>query len=237
MILLGSIINAILIIIGSIIGRLFQNIPEQMKKTVLQIIGLAVAVLGIQMGFETSNFVIVIISLVVGAVLGEWIDLEKQIGKLGKWVESLFKNRKSNNNTSISDAFVTATLLFVIGSMGIIGALDSGLRNNHDVLITKGIIDGFISIILSSTLGLGVLLSAIPILLYEGLIALLAGIISEYIPEAALNLYIQEMTATGGIMILAIGLNMAGLTKIRVANLLPGIVVVGIVIAIIFPFQ
>ncbi|KGR79875.1 DUF554 domain-containing protein [Ureibacillus manganicus] len=236
MILLGSIINAVLIILGSIIGRLFQNIPEQMKNTVLQIIGLAVAVLGIQMGFETSNFVIVIVSLVVGAVLGEWIDLDKQIEKLGKWVESLFKNRKANN-TSISDAFVTATLLFVIGSMGIIGALDSGLRNNHDVLITKGIIDGFISIILSSTLGLGVLLSAIPILLYEGMIALLAGIISEYIPEAALNLYIQEMTATGGIMILAIGLNMAGLTKIRVANLLPGIVVVGIVIAIIFPFQ
>ncbi|HWL24759.1 MAG TPA: DUF554 domain-containing protein [Ureibacillus sp.] len=239
MILLGSIINSVLIIIGSIIGRLFQNIPEQMKNTVLQIIGLAVAVLGIQMGFETSNFVIVIISLVIGTVLGEWIDLDRLIGKLGKWVESLFKKRKPSlgTGTSISDAFVTATLLFVIGSMGIIGALDSGLRNNHDVLITKGIIDGFISIILSSTLGLGVLLSAVPILLYEGMIALLAGIISEFIPEAALNLYIQEMTATGGIMILAIGLNMAGLTKIRVANLLPGIIIVGIVIAVMFPFQ
>lgn len=239
MILLGTIINSVLIIIGSIIGRLFQNIPEKMKDTVLQIIGLAVAVLGIQMGFETSNVVIVIVSLVIGAVLGEWLDLEHQINKLGKWVESLFKNRDSkvNSNSSISDAFVTATLLFVIGSMGIIGALDSGLRNNHDVLITKGIIDGFIAIILSSTLGLGVLLSAVPILLYEGTIALLAGLISIYIPEAALNLYIQEMTATGGIMILAIGLNMTGLTKIRVANLLPGIIVVGIVVAIIFPFQ
>ncbi len=237
MILLGSIINSILVIIGSIIGRLFQNIPEQMKNTVLQIIGLAVAVLGIQMGFESSNFVIVIVSLVIGAVLGEWIDLDKQINKLGKWVESLFKNRKHNTSTSISDAFVTATLLFVIGSMGIIGALDSGLRNNHDVLITKGIIDGFIAIILSSTLGLGVLLSAVPILLYEGMIALLAGVISEYVPEAALDLFIQEMTATGGIMILAIGLNMTGLTKIRVANLLPGIVVVGVVVAIMFPFQ
>lgn len=239
MILLGTIINSVLIIIGSIIGRLFQNIPEKMKDTVLQIIGLAVAVLGIQMGFETSNVVIVIVSLVIGAVLGEWLDLEHQINKLGKWVESLFKNRDSkvNSNSSISDAFVTATLLFVIGSMGIIGALDSGLRNNHDVLITKGIIDGFIAIILSSTLGLGVLLSAVPILLYEGAIALLAGLISIYIPEAALNLYIQEMTATGGIMILAIGLNMTGLTKIRVANLLPGIIVVGIVVAIIFPFQ
>ncbi|MFY3792525.1 DUF554 domain-containing protein [Ureibacillus sp. MALMAid1270] len=237
MILLGAIINSVLVMIGSVIGRLFQSIPEQMKSTVLQIIGLAVAVLGIQMGFETSNVVIVIISLVIGAVIGEWIDLDKQIGKLGKWVESLFKSKKQNTTTSISDGFVTATLLFVIGSMGIIGALDSGLRNNHDVLITKGIIDGFIAIILSSTLGLGVLLSAVPILIYEGTIALLAGIISKYIPEAALNLYIKEMTATGGIMILAIGLNMAGLTKIRVANLLPGIIVVGIVVAIIFPFQ
>nr|WP_106782048.1 DUF554 domain-containing protein [Lysinibacillus timonensis] len=235
MILLGSLINTLLIIVGSILGRLFQNIPETMKTTVLQIIGLAVAVLGIQMGFESSNFVIVIISLVVGTIVGEWLDLDQQLKRLGNRIEALFKNR--NSNISISEGFVTATLLFVIGSMGIIGALDSGLRNQHDVLITKGIIDGFTAIILSSTLGIGVLLSAVPVLIYEGLIALLSGAISEYIPKEALNLFIQEMTATGGVMILSIGLNIAGLTKIRVANLLPGIIVVAIVVAIIFFFQ
>ena len=103
--------------------------------------------------------------------------------------------------------------------------MDSGLRNEHNVLITKGIIDGFTAIFLSSTLGIGVLLSAVPVFLYEGLIALFSGVISVYVPQAALDMFIEEMTATGGVMILAIGLNVAGLTKIRAANLLPGIVV------------
>lgn len=235
MILLGSFINAALIILGAIIGRIFQNLPDTMKNTVLQIIGLAVALLGIQMGFEGSNFIIIIISLVIGAVIGEWIDLDKQLNRLGKWIETKFGNKSSEGK--VAEGFVTATLIFLIGSMAIIGALDSGLRNDHDVLITKGIIDGFTSVVLSSTLGLGVLLSAVPVFLYQGIITLFSGFISEYIPEAALDLFIQEMTATGGVMIIAIGLNIAGLTKIRVANLLPGILVVGIIIAITFPFQ
>ncbi|MFC7687422.1 DUF554 domain-containing protein [Ureibacillus sp. GCM10028918] len=235
MVLLGSIINALLIIIGSTIGRILKGLPEKMKTTVLSIIGLAVAVLGIQMGMETTNFVIVIISLVVGAVIGEWFDLDNQLFRLGKWLET--KIGKQTSESSIAEGFINATLFFVIGSMGILGSLDSGIRNDHSVLITKGIIDGFTAIVLSSTLGIGVMLAAIPVLLYQGTITLLAGVISKYIPEAALNLFIQEMTATGGIMIMAIGLNIAGLTKIRVANLLPGIVIVAIVVMFIFLFQ
>lgn len=235
MVLLGSLLNAFFIIIGALVGRFFKNMPETMKQTVLTIIGLAVAVLGIQMGFESNNFIIVIVSLVVGAVVGEWLDLDKQFNRFGRWVESLFGAKASEGK--IAEGFVTASLIFVIGSMAVIGALDSGLRNDHNVLITKGIIDGFTSIILASTLGIGVLLSAIPVFIYQGVIALLAGVISSYVPQAALNLFIQEMTATGGVMIMAIGLNIAGLTKIRVANLLPGIVVVAVVIGIMFPFQ
>jgi len=236
MILFGTAVNALLIMIGSIIGRFLGNMPEKMKSTTLSIIGLSVALLGIQMGLESDNFIVLIISLVVGAVIGEWIDLDSLFNRFGKWVESkLTKNKDSNSN--IAEGFITASLIFVIGSMGIIGALDSGLRNDHDVLITKGIIDGFTSIILTSTLGMGVLLSAFPVFFYQGFIAIFSGLISKYIPEEALNLFIQEMTATGGVMILAIGLNIAGLTKIRVANLLPGIVVVAVMIAILFPFQ
>lgn len=236
MVLFGTIVNALLIIIGSIIGRFLGNLPEKMKSTLLSIIGLAVALLGIQMGLETSNFIILIFSLVVGAIIGEWINLDSLFNRFGKWMESIIvKNKESNSN--IAEGFITASLIFVIGSMGIIGALDSGLRNDHDILITKGIIDGFTSIILTSTLGMGVLLSAFPVLIYQGLIAVFSGLISKYIPEAALNLFIQEMTATGGVMILAIGLNIAGLTKIRIANLLPGIVVVAVMVAILFPFQ
>lgn len=231
MILLGSIINALLIVIGAFIGRLFHNIPEKMKETVMLIIGLAVAVLGIQMGFASSNFVIVLVSLVIGTMIGEWIDLEKWFNRFGKWVESLFGK---NSNGTIAEGFVTASLIFVIGSMGILGALDSGLRNDHSILMTKGIIDGFMATILASTLGIGVMLSAVPVFIYQGLIAICAGAISKYIPQEALDLFIQEMTATGGIMILAIGLNITGLTKIRVANLLPSILCVMLIVAGMF---
>ena len=238
MVLLGAFINALLIMAGALVGRIFKNIPESMKSTVLSIIGLAVALLGIKMGFESDNFIILMISLVVGTVIGEWLDLDKQMNRLGQWVESLFsKKRTDNNQISIAEGFVTASLIFVVGSMGVIGALDSGLRNDHNVLITKGLIDGFISVILTSTLGIGVLLSALPVFVYQGLIALFAGVISSFIPEAALQMFIQEMTAVGGVMIFAIGLNIAGLTKIKAANLLPGIVVVGIVVAIFYIFQ
>lgn len=235
MALLGSFLNALFICIGALFGRLFKSIPESMQQTVMAIIGLTVAVLGIQMGLKSDNFIIIVISLVIGTVLGEWLDLEGKFHRLGLWVESLFgKNVKKG---TIAEGFVTASLIFVIGSMAIIGALDSGLRNDHNVLITKGIIDGFMSIILASTLGVGVLFSAVPVFLYEGIIALFAGVISTYIPQQALDSFIQEMTATGGVMILAIGLNIAGLTKIRVANLLPAIIMVAIVVTIMFPFQ
>lgn len=237
MVLLGTLANAVLIIIGSLIGRIFKQIPEKMKDTVLSIIGLSIALLGIQMGFESNNFIILIISLVIGTIIGEWLNLEQRMIRLGKWIESFFKKRQGPSEQSIAEGFVTASLIFVIGSMAVIGALDSGLRNEHNVLITKGIIDGFTAIFLSSTLGIGVLLSAVPVFLYEGLIALFSGVISAYVPQAALDMFIEEMTATGGVMILAIGLNVAGLTKIRAANLLPGIIVVGIVVAIWFPLQ
>ncbi|MGE7941208.1 DUF554 domain-containing protein [Lysinibacillus xylanilyticus] len=238
MVLLGTLINALFIIAGALVGRIFKNIPESMKSTVLSIIGLAVALLGIKMGFESDNFIILVISLVVGTVIGEWLDLDKQMNRLGQWVESLFsKKRTDNNQINIAEGFVTASLIFVVGSMAVIGALDSGLRNDHNVLITKGIIDGFTSIILASTLGIGVLLSSIPVFVYQGLIALFAGAISSFIPDRALQMFITEMTAVGGVMIFAIGLNIAGLTKIKAANLLPGIVVVGVMVAILYTFQ
>ncbi len=237
MVLLGTLINALLIIVGTIIGRLLKNIPENMKQTVMYAIGLAVTVIGLQMGFESGQFLIVIISLVLGAVIGEWIDLDFQLNRFGQWLESKVGKNKKGENISIAQGFVSATLIFVIGSMAVIGSLDSGLRNDHDLLIVKGLIDGFTSIILATTLGIGVLLSAVPVILYQGTIALFATQISRFIPEQALALFIQEMTATGGIMIVAIGLNMIGLTKIRVANLLPGILVVAVVVAIAYQFH
>ncbi|WP_391206025.1 DUF554 domain-containing protein [Psychrobacillus sp. L4] len=235
MVLLGTFVNAILIIIGSIIGRFLKNIPENMKQTVMNAIGIAVVVLGIQMGLKSNNFVLVIICLVFGAVIGEWIDLDKWLNKLGNYIEQKFGSKKSQGG-SIAQGFVTGTLIFVIGAMGVLGALNSGLQNDHELLISKGIIDGFTSIILSATLGIGVILSAIPVAVYQGAIALFATQITKLIPADALDLFIQEMTSTGGIMIIAIGMNLLGLTKIRVANLLPSLVVVAIGVTIIYNF-
>lgn len=229
MFLLGTMVNGLLIIIGTLLGRLLTKIPENMKATVMHAIGLAVMVLGLQMGFKSANFLIVILSLVIGAVLGEAWKLEEKLNAVGDWLESKIG---SKGEGSISQGFVTATLIFVIGAMAIIGALDSGIRGDHDVLYTKAIIDGFTALILTTTLGIGVLFSAVPVVIYQGTIALFATQIDKLIPQALMDSFILELTATGGVMIFAIGLNMIGLTKIRVANLLPGILVTAVLVMI-----
>ncbi|PKG22776.1 DUF554 domain-containing protein [Niallia nealsonii] len=233
MVLLGALANGISVIFGTLLGSLFRRIPDSMKDTVMNVMGLAVIVLGIQMGFKSANFLIVILSLVIGAIIGELLFLENKINQLGNWLEKKLGSSKQGN---ISQGFVTATLVFVVGAMGILGALDSGIRGNHDILYTKSIMDGFIAIILTTTLGVGVIFSAIPIILYEGLIALFATQINLFIPDSLMNQIIIEMTATGGIMILAIGTNLIGLTKVKVANLLPGIIVSAIIVSILYKF-
>lgn len=232
MFLLGTIVNCLLIIIGSLLGKLLHRIPEKIKGTVMHGIALAVMVLGLQMGLKTDNFLIVILSLVFGAIIGEYIDLEGKLNKLGGQLEKRIGN--GNGKGSISQGFATATLLYVIGAMAIIGALDSGIRGDHAVLYTKGILDGFTALILTSSLGIGVFFSVIPVFLYQGTIALFATQIDAFVPKELLDSFITEMTSAGGIMILAIGLNMLGLTKIRVANLLPAILVVGLIVTIVY---
>ncbi|MDV7766476.1 DUF554 domain-containing protein [Peribacillus sp. CSMR9] len=231
MVLLGALVNGACILIGSILGRFLQHIPEKIKETVMSGIGLAVMVLGLQMGLKSDQFLIVILSIVGGAVLGEWMNLEARLNSLGNWIE---RRMKAKEGISISQGFVTATLIFGIGAMAIIGAMDSGIRNDHDVLITKAIIDGFTALVLASTLGIGVLFSAFPVILYEGLIAIFSRQINTLIPTALMDSFILEMTATGGVMILAIGLNIIGVTKIRVANLLPGIMITAILVTIMY---
>ena len=239
MFLLGTLVNGVLIIIGTLIGKLLHRIPESMKTTVMYAIGLSVIVLGLQMGLKSENFLIVIISLVLGAVIGELMQLEEKLNQLGFWLEKKIGSLGigSTGKGSISEGFVTATLIFVIGAMAIIGALDSGIRGDHDVLYTKGLIDGFTSIILTSTLGVGVIFSAIPVMLYQGLIALFATQIDRFIPQMLMDQFIVEMTATGGVMIFAIGLNLTGLVKIKVANLLPAILVTTIMVTIIYQYH
>ncbi|AEV21205.1 DUF554 domain-containing protein [Geobacillus sp. G4] len=222
MVLLGTIVNGVSIIAGALIGKWLHRIPERVKETVMGGIGLAVALLGIQMGMKSEQFLVVIFSLVFGGILGEWWNWEEKLNRLGQWLEVKVSG---NGQGSIAKGFVSATLLFVIGAMAIVGALDSGLRGDHSVLYTKSILDGFASVILTTTLGIGVIFSALPVVVYEGSIALLATQIERFVPKEVLDSFIAESTATGGILIMAIGLNMLGLTNIRVANLLPSILI------------
>lgn len=225
--------NGICIVLGTFIGKIFTRIPENTKETVMKIIGLAVFSLGAQMGFKSNEFLIVIISLVVGAVLGEWINLDRKLNNVGNWLESKMGSKQQG---SVSKGFVTATLIFVIGAMSVVGSLDSGLRGDHQVLYTKSIIDGFTSIVLTTTLGIGVLFSAIPVMIYQGSIALFATQIDRFVPSDLLELLIFEITATGGVMIMAIGMNIIGVTAIRVANLLPGILVAAALVLVQYFF-
>lgn len=231
MVLLGTVVNGLCIIFGTLIGRFFQNIPEKMKETVMYAIGLSVMVIGLQMGLKSEQFLIVVLSLVIGSVIGEWLDLDGRLNHLGQWLE---KKLRADKGSYIAEGFVTSTLIFVIGAMAILGALDSGIRGNHDILYTKSIIDGFTSIVLASTLGIGVLFSAVPVILYQGSIALFATQITKIIPSELMDFFIVEMTATGGIMIVAIGWNIIGITKVRVANLLPAILIVAILTTIFY---
>lgn len=228
--LLGTIVNGIAIVAGSFLGLFWTRIPDRFKNTILQAMALAVMILGISMGLKSEQFLIVIASLAVGGALGEWWNLEDKLNDVGKWLET--KVGKQDKG-SVATGFVTATLVFVVGAMSIVGALDSGLRQQHDVLYTKALIDGFCAILFTSTLGIGVMFSAIPVVLYQGAITLMSTQIDQFVPQELMDALIVEITGTGGIMIVAIGLNLLGVTKIRVANLLPGLLVATILVFIV----
>lgn len=222
MVLLGTIVNGLAIVAGTLIGKFFNKIPDRIKKTVMQAIALAVVILGIQMGMKSENLLLVIFSLVIGGILGEIWDLDGKLNQIGKWIE---KKVNTNSGGGVAQGFVTGTLIFVVGAMAILGALDSGIRGDHRVLYMKSLLDGFMSLILATTLGIGVIFSAIPVVLYQGSIALFATQIEKWVPEALMATFINELTATGGIMILAIGLGLLEIVHIRVANFLPSILV------------
>lgn len=231
MVLTGTLVNGVTIIIGSLMGFLFHRIPERMKTTIMQALALAVVLLGIQMGLQTEQFLIVVGSLVTGAWAGERLRIEDGLESVGQWVEK--RMGSSGTENTVAKGFVTATLVYVVGAMAVLGAMDSGLRQEHDVLFTKSMLDGFSALIFTTTMGIGVLFSFIPVVIYQGSIALFAVQINRVVPQEAMDTFITEMTATGGVMIIAIGLKLAGLLEIRVANLLPAIPMVAFFVFII----
>ncbi len=232
MVLWGTIINAVAIICGALLGSVFNRISDGIRTTVMQGIGIAVGILGLTMALKTENFLVLIFSLVIGGVIGELIRIDYWLNQLGQWLENKVGG-KGKGKGNIATGFVTATLVYCVGAMAILGAMDSGLRQNHDILYTKSMLDGFSAIIFTSTLGIGVMFSAIPVLLYQGLIALASTFITLLVSQDMLNAIIAEITAVGGVLIVGIGINILELKKINVANLLPAIIIAALMVPVL----
>lgn len=228
MILLGSVVNGLAIIAGSLSGVILRNISEQTKDTVTKGIALGVIALAVQMAITAKSFILIIIAICIGGMIGEGLKIEDAMTKLGLFLERRF----ARGNSNFAEGFVTASLIYLIGSMGIIGGIQSGVSNDHTTLFTKAVMDGFMSIMLTASLGIGVLFSAFPVIIYQGLIAIFASIIVKYLPPELLNLLMDEISAIGGLMIMAIGFNVMKLTKIRVSNFLPAILVLVVILTV-----
>lgn len=213
---LGTIVNVAAVILGSLIGIIIKKgIKDEYKKVVMDSVGLTVIIIGLMGAIKSENIVLIIISTVIGSIIGEAIGIERKLDILGNRLESSLSQGDSN----FSKGFVTASLIYCIGAMAIVGSLESGISGNHSTLFAKSIIDGVTSIIFASSLGIGVAFSALTVLLYQGTITLLASSIKVFLtPEAIL-----EMSAVGGILIIAIGINILEMKKIKVGNMLPAI--------------
>lgn len=217
--MLGTIVNAMAIIIGSLLGLLLnKGIPENYKTIVMSGVGLSVVLIGLKSALTSDSLMIVIFSVIIGAVIGEFLEIEEKLERLGNHMEQMVAS-KSSDQSSFARGFVTASLVFCVGSMAIVGSLESGLTGTHQTLFAKSVLDGVTSIIFASTLGLGVLFSSLAVFIYQGLITLLAVFLKGYLVTET----ISQMTSVGGLLILAIGFNMLKITSIRVGNLLPGI--------------
>lgn len=215
--MLGTIVNVLAISIGGFLGIILKKgIPEGYKKTIMQGLGLSVFVVGLSGTFKSENILIMITCVAVGSILGEAMAIEKKLEAMGNWLEKRFNN---GGQGTIAKGFVTASLIYCVGAMAIVGSLESGLTGNHETLFAKSLIDGISAIIFSSTMGIGVVFSSIAVLIYQGLITLSASLMKPFLVEGVIN----EMTAIGGLLIMGISLNILEIKKINVGNMLPAV--------------
>ena len=216
----GTIVNSAAIVLGCSIGFFLKSkFPEKIRKIIIQALGLSSLLIGMQMALKTDNILLVIFSLVVGGIIGEILKIEESLERLGNKLKSKFSNNTSSER--FVEGFITATLLYCVGSMAIVGALKEGLSGNPDILYAKSLLDGITSIAFTAAMGIGVLFSAIPTFLYQGGITILARVIKDFLtPEM-----ISEVTAVGGVLVLGIGFSLLEIKKIRVGNFLPAILI------------
>lgn len=234
--MIGTVINIVAVLVGGSLGLLFgSRLPDRLKNTVMAGMGLFTAVVGIKMFFETKNSLIVLGALLIGVLLGEWWRIEDGLQRLGRWLESRFnkseiKTEQNKNQSRFVRGFLTASLLFCVGPMAILGSIQDGLSGNFNTLAIKSVLDFFGAMAFSSTLGVGVLFSALVLFVYQGGISLLAGRLNNVVSTAMMS----EMTATGGVMLLAIAVSsLLEIKPIRVGNFLPALLIAPTIVAIL----
>ena len=227
---LGTLANCVAIIIGALLGVFCKRgLPEKWQETMMSSIALCILIIGVQMALKTQNIIIVIFSLVLGAIVGEILDIEAAMNRLGQYLGNKLSQGDGSAAAAIAAGFVNASILFCSGAMAILGSIQDGLAADHTTLFAKATLDGLISLILSANLGIGVIVSALSVGIYQGSITLLAGVVGPLVTEAML----AEITASGGIMIMAIGCNMLKISSIRIGNLLPGMLFAAVVTALL----
>lgn len=216
--LIGTLVNTATVIAGGIIGLVFKKgIPERITDSVFKSLGLITAFIGISGCLCGKNTLIAVISMIIGTVIGELFNLDHKINSVGKFIET--KMSKNNEKSTIAQAFVSSSLLFCVGAMTIVGSLQAGLNGDCSVLFTKSALDFVSSIIFASTLGIGVLFSAAFVLTYQGIITLLATVVEPILTTSVIN----EMNCVGYVIIIGLALNMLGITKLKVMNIVPAI--------------
>lgn len=224
----GTILNIVTVLIGSALGvMLGGRLSDSMRETVLRGLGLVTLVIGLQMAFETANILIVLGAVLVGGILGEWWGLEARLNRLGAWLEARFNRGSGDGANRFIKGFVTASLLFCVGPMTILGSIQDGLSGDYRLLAIKAMLDGFASLAFASSLGIGVAFSALVILIYQGGLSLLAAQAQALLTSAM----ITEMTATGGVLIMGLGIStLLEIKPIRVGNFLPALLIAPLVV-------
>lgn len=215
--IIGAVVNALAILVGGGLGLLLKGrISQNFTDSIMKVMGLCVIVVGISGGLG-GDIMLMVISLALGVFVGELIKIDDGLNKFGLYIQNKFTS--GEKNSTFAQGFVASTLLFCVGAMAIVGSIDSGLRNDQSIILTKSLLDGVSSVALASSLGVGVLFSAVAVFVYQGSIEFFAGRLQDLVTYELIN----QITAVGGVMILGIGANMAFETKIKVANLLPGL--------------
>ena len=214
MILLGSIVNGGAVVVGGLVGMFVGKLlPERLRTSVMAALSLMTIGIAVPGLLKSSNALIPIISMVVGTLIGELLDIESTVNKLGESLQKRF------TGSSVTEGFVTGSLVFAVGALAVMGPLESGLQHQHSLLFSKSVIDGVASVVFASTLGLGVALSGVTVFVVEGSIALLASVVAPYLGDVVVN----EITFVGSLLIMGISLNLLGVTKLRILNMVPAI--------------